>query len=268
MFDAKGDPELARKKGEDDSPAESTLPLSHDAIQDLLREYVDERAEPEELPSPEPLDQAMIASLLGESPPPGPGADADAAEAAGVGAEPAAVAAAASPEESPAPPPETESAEDLLAGLFKGQPKPRPRPKERTDSAEPEEPAEPGEAPRVGRLAAGAKPKIDFASIRRARAANVGDANVKVGRLFGGTAEEIAASSSGRLEPPRAVFDAPPPPVQAGPSLWADGRARALALADRIEAVDPVLYKAIGVFGVFLFVNAILVLWLALLGWI
>lgn len=156
--------------------------------------------------------------------------------------------------------PGTES--DVIAGLFSGEAPPSSPPPAMTS-----------------------KPKIDFAALRRARSANVGEANTKVSKIFGGGeavepgASEPASEKDRDAEERGSLFGdrpAPAPPPPAKPNAIVDWALRASTrvggkieeAADQIRAVDPALLKWIGVLGAMLCANAVVVFVFAALGWI
>lgn len=114
------------------------------------------------------------------------------------------------------------------------------------------------------------KPKIDFAALRKARGTNFGDANLKVGKLFG----KEGAASAPSIDPP------PEPPHRhpfrdathyAQESLEHAGSALTKTIrtwADQIREFDAGVFLAIGVLGVLFAINGVLILVFAIKGWI
>jgi hypothetical protein len=237
-------------------PDEETVPPTEAAPRDisaeldsLLAEMRESAPPPEavgaeeggESPPGEPLKKELIEDLLNEPSDEAPGQD-----ETGVGA--------------PIPSsPLSKSETDLIAGLFT------------SPSAAPA-----SEADAAGALtpAPGPKPKIDFAALRRARSTDVGQANVKVGRLFGGGGDEgslftpppDATKPKAPPTPPVSKL-APPDPMKA---IRAIGRlpAKLEEWSDQLHTLDAKLFYSIGMLGVLFGINGVAIVVLAFLGWI
>lgn len=171
--------------------------------------------------------------------------------------------------------------ESLLASGFGDEPEPEPPSSDVVDRLFPKD--TPGEAPPVppSRPAASSdpmakkKPKIDLAALKRAKESKSSQASVS--RLFGEPEPQANLSPlesfvAEEPEPPKASVE-PPAPSIVKIERAVRNRRRSIAefideQTETIQATHPELLNALGILGLFLGFNAVVIVILAVLGWI